>query len=94
MPLQPLPHPDKKQLRAAFIATCMILFYCYSLMIPDLANALFLFILLPNHIVHLVQALSSLFVRLQLHLAVLKGCLEKQKHTYNPVFVLLRSGAV
>lgn len=37
----------------------------------DLTNVLFFFILLPNHIVHLIQPLTGLFVRLQLNLAVL-----------------------
>lgn len=56
----------------------------------DLANVLFLLVLLPHHIVHLIQALSSLFVRLQLHLAVLKGCLENKTHTTQSVCVFFR----
>lgn len=50
-----------------------------DLSVTDLANVLFLFVLRPHHIVHLIQSLSALFVRLQLHLAVLKGCLKKEK---------------
>lgn len=52
-----------------------------DLSVTDLANVLFLFVLRPHHIVHLIQSLSALFVRLQLHLAVLKGCLKKEKKT-------------
>lgn len=69
-----------QEAKAPFIATCMIYSHTRALLIPDLANAPFFFVLLPNHIVHLIQALSSLFVRLQLDLAVLKGCLENQIH--------------
>lgn len=47
-------------------------------MLADLTNALFFFILLPNHIVHLIQPLTGLFVCLQFHLAVLEGCLGKK----------------
>lgn len=48
----------------------------------NLANALFFLVLLPNHVVHLVQALPSLFVCLQLYLAILQGCLWKSNPKY------------
>lgn len=51
-------------------------------LILDLANALFLLVLLPHHIVHLIQALSSLFVCLQLCLAVLKHCLKNKNMAF------------
>lgn len=55
--------------------------------IADLPNVLFLLVLLPNHIVHLIQPLTGLFVCLQLNLAVLQGCLGKKKtQKYSSVF--------
>lgn len=55
--------------------------------IADLPNVLFFFVLLPNLIVHLIQPLTGLFVRLQLNLAVLQGCLgKKDTHKYSSVF--------
>ena len=65
---------------------------CYRQLISDLANSLFLFVLRPNHIVHLIQALSSLFVCLQLHLAVHEGGLGKQN--INVIGIFFRLGEV
>lgn len=59
--------------------------------VADLPNALFFFILLPNHVVHFIQPLAGLFVRLQLHLAVLKGCLRGKKGNKNRVQPFLPS---